>query len=134
VIVEVLTANGFADFVNEEVVGEELIPGVTDPAKLRDPKHPCLDAVSEPHWHFFRADGAFGSLDKNRQRVDDGQYTIVDAHRFLIGDVPFDYTVTGDSLVMRPAALGTSCKHGEWCQNLWMLMVSLPGQTWTRTG
>jgi hypothetical protein len=134
VVRKILIQYGFADFVNETVVGEEMIPGVSDPNNLRDPKRPCLDARSEPHWHFFRSDGMFGSLDENREQVDDNSYLVISAHRFQIGDVPFDYTVDGDSLTMKPAALEKTCVHGQWCQNIWMLMVSLPGTTWKRSG
>jgi hypothetical protein len=134
VIRKILIDHGYADFVNETVVGEEMIPGVSDPNDLRDPKRPCLDARSVPHWHFFRADGMFGSLDENREQVDDNSYLVISAHRFQIGDVPFDYTVDGDSLTMNPAALEKNCVHGQWCQNIWMLMVSLPGTTWKRSG
>lgn len=134
VIREILIDYGFADFVNETVVSEGLIPGVSDPEELRDPEHPCRDAESELHWHFFRPDGTFGSLDKNREQVDDGSYVVVDAHRFEVSGAPFDYEITGNSLTMRPAALGQEeCTPGEWCDDIWMLMVSLPGTTWTRS-
>ena len=134
VVVAALKQYGFAEFVNSIVVDDDLIPGVTDPAKLADPKHPCLGSVSFVHYHFFRADGQFGSLDDHRQQVDDGQWTIVDATTFRIGDAPFGYRVDGDELTLTPIHVTHDCVIGTWCQEIWKLLVSMPGTTWTRSG
>lgn len=37
------------------------------------------------HYHFFDAEGVFGSLDQNEQQDDDGSYTISGTHTFKIG-------------------------------------------------
>jgi hypothetical protein len=134
VVVAALKTFGFPTFVNSIVVDDGLIPGVTDPAKLVDPKHPCLGSVSFVHYHFFRADGQFGSLDEHRQQVDDGPWAIVDAKTFRIGDVAFGYEVTGDKLTLTPMNVTHDCVIGTWCQEIWKLMVSMPGTTWTRSG
>lgn len=134
VVVAALETFGFDTFVNSIVVDDGLIPGVTDPAKLVDPKDPCRGSVPFIHYHFFRADGQFGSLDENRNQVDDGPWAIVDARTFRIGDVPFGYQVTGDQLTLTPLNVTHDCVIGTWCQEIWKLMVSLPGTTWTRSG
>lgn len=134
VVVAALKQYGFAEFVNSIVVDDGLIPGVTNPAKLADPKRPCQGAVSFIHYHFFRADGQFGSLDENRQQVDDGPWSIVDATTFRISDVPFGYRVDGDTLTLTPLNVTHDCVVGTWCEEIWKLMVSLPGTTWTRSG
>jgi hypothetical protein len=134
VVVAALKEFGFATFVNSIIIDDGLIPGVTDPATLVDPQHPCLGSVSFVHYHFFRADGQFGSLDEHRQQVDDGLWAIVDAKTFRIGDVPFGYQITGDKLTLTPMNVTDDCMVGTWCQQIWKLMVSMPGTTWTRSG
>ena len=134
VVVAALETFGFDTFVNSIVVDDGLIPGVTDPAKLVDPTRPCLGSVPFIHYHFFRADGQFGSLDEHRNQVDDGTWAIVDAKTFRIGDVPFGYQVTGDKLTLTPMNVTHDCVVGTWCQEIWKLMVSVPGTTWTRSG
>ena len=134
VVVAALKSFGFPTFVNSIVVDDGLIPGVTDPAKLVDPKNPCLGSVSFVHYHFFRADGQFGSLDENRKQVDDGPWAIVDAKTLRIGDIPFGYQVSGDELKLTPLNVTHDCVVGTWCEEIWKVMVSIPGTTWTRSG
>jgi hypothetical protein len=134
VVVAALKTFGFESFVNSIVVDDGLIPGVTDPAKLVDPKNPCRGSVPFVHYHFFRADGQFGSLDENRKQVDDGPWAIVDAKTFRIGDVPFGYQVSGDRLTLTPMNVINDCVIGTWCEEIWKVMVSVPGTTWVRSG
>jgi hypothetical protein len=54
------------------------------------------------HYHFFTAEGLFGSLNQDEQQVDDGTYKILDTHTFSIGPSKFRYTVRGDTLKMDP--------------------------------
>ena len=55
-----------------------------------------------PHWHFFTANGEFGSLDMNRQRVDDGGWRIVAAETLAINGTRFEFHVDGDELRIDP--------------------------------
>jgi hypothetical protein len=129
----ILADAGFAEHVSEVVVGEGLIPGVTDPTELEDPTDPCRGAIQHAHYHFFTADGQFGSLDNDRNQVDDGRYAVVSKDTVEINGTPFEFEFTSDSLTLRPADLGPDCDPG-FCPEVWKLMVALPGTIWKRSG
>lgn len=114
------------------IVGNGLLPGVTDPADVPDPEKPCEGTIELAHSHFFRADGEFGSLDQNGQRVDDGRWSIVD-DTLAINGTPFGYSVEGDELRLDAVDVGTCPAAGtEFCLEAWKLMVAMPGMAWTR--
>ena len=89
------------------------------------------------HDHFFDAEGFFGSLNQNKQQVDDGTYTIVDTHAFKIGRSKFRYTVRGDTLKMDPVITTAQreealAKPGKFTDAGWMVAVAVPGTSWKR--
>jgi hypothetical protein len=73
------------------------------------------------HDHFFTAAGAFGSHDENGEKVDDGDYLVVDEDTVSFpshaaefgydGDLVVEYAVTGD-VVTFDVALPASCAGG----------------------
>ena len=89
------------------------------------------------HFHFFTADGFFGSLDQNLQQVDDGTYQ-VSGDQLVIGDGTFRYRIThGDTLtlepVLTPAQRRETLAHPvDWTTGGWMVAVAYPGTSWTR--
>ena len=101
----------------------------------------CAGAKPIVHYHFFDADGRFGSLDEQEEQVDDGTYEIVDTGRFRIGNVDFGvvfrYQVDGDALSLSPV-LTPAMKKQALLQPLrfsppgWGVAVSYPGHEWTR--
>ena len=133
-IVGLLEAAGMESQILPTIVGNGLLPGITDPADVPDPENPCDGAIELAHSHFFRADGDFGSLDQNGQRVDDGRWSIVDDDTFTINRTPFDYAVEADELHL-DAVNVRSCPADstEFCLEAWKLMVAMPGMAWTRT-
>lgn len=133
-IVDVFEAAGMESQILPTIVGNGLLPGITDPADVPDPENPCDGAIELAHAHFFKADGDFGSLDQNGQRVDDGRWSIVDDDTFTINGTPFDFVVEGDELHLDAVNVG-SCPADstEFCPEAWKLMVAMPGMTWTRT-
>jgi hypothetical protein len=80
-------------------------------------KHRCKHAVPLWHYHFFTADGFFGSLNQNLEQVDDGTYT-VEGQDLLIGDAAFRYRVQGDQNLRLFPQLSPSDDAG------WMVGVS----------
>jgi hypothetical protein len=89
------------------------------------------------HYHFFDAGGSFGSLNQNEEQVDDGTYTILDAHTFKIGRSKFRYTVRGNTMTIDPVLTGAQreealAKPGEFTDAVWMAAVAVPGTSWTR--
>lgn len=67
----------------------------------------CQGAEPQQHSHFFTKDGKFGSLDQNKQEVDDGQYRVVDERTFRLGSGADEETyhfriVGGNQLTMEP--------------------------------
>ena len=129
-----LTEAGLDEFTLEQVYGNGLVPGVTTKAELKDPTNLCNGAVERKHSHFFTADGAFGSKDFEGQQVDDGTYVLEGDDTVVINGMRFHYRIDGDSLTLDPEPVDTSgcttkeCKFGA----AWVLMVALPGSTWTR--
>lgn len=89
------------------------------------------------HYHFFDAGGSFGSLNQNEEQVDDGAYTILDAHTFKIGRSKFRYTVRGNTLTIDPVITAAQreealAKPGKFTDASWMAAVAVPGTSWTR--
>lgn len=120
--------------VLDAVAGSELIPGVTNGANnIADPTHPCNGAVPRTHSHFFRADGAWGSLDYNEQQVDDGHYQIIDARTVVINAVTFHYQLIDADTIMFDPVLPDCAKQGCF-EAGWALAVAYPGYQWKRSG
>ena len=123
--VHALRQAGLDELVADAAVGNGFIPGVVDLAQLEDPQHPCKHAVPLWHYHFFTADGFFGSLDQNLEQVDDGTYT-VEGDTLLIGDAAFRYRVQGDQNLRLFPQLSPGDDAG------WMVGVSYNGKPWHR--
>lgn len=106
--------------------------------KLAQQKDECAGAWPPyPHYHFFTADGRFGSLDQNLQQVDDGPYKVV-SHMLVFGKNKFRYRVIhGGTLTLEPvitpalrrAALAHPLKDSV---APWMVSVAYTGSTWKR--
>ncbi len=129
-LVDALTAVGLESAVLESVAGDGWIPGVSNPAQIQDPTHPCVGAVGRNHSHFFTADGEFGSRDANGQQVDDDQYKIIGEGTMEIGAVTFHYTITdNDTIAFDPVIpdCAPTCFEAQWS-----VAVAYPGHTWTR--
>jgi hypothetical protein len=119
-------------------IAEEWLPD----ADIADPSHPCTGATPTEHSHFFTEDGEFGSLDADREQVDDGTYEVIDDHTFVMPyvfddesiDMEFGYTVTGDTISFEPH-LPADCTS-DHCQEAasWAVSVAYAGLTWQRTG
>ena len=121
--------------VPEVLADDGWVPGVDDPGQI-DEQHPCRGAVARQHSHFFTADGQFGSRDASGEQVDDGQYELVGADRFVInpGDsdaVTFRYTVSGDTLRISPEI--PACRP-DCFPAVWSVAVAYDGYTWHRIG
>jgi len=89
------------------------------------------------HYHFFTADGRFGSLDQNLQQVDDGTYKIA-GHMLLFGKNKFRYRVIhGDTLTLEPV-ITPALRRAALAHPLkdtvapWMVSVAYTGSTWKR--
>ena len=106
--------------------------------QLAEKPDPCARAEPFSHSHFFTQTGQFGSLDQNLNQVDNGHYTIINAHTFKIGDAPFHYTITGgDTLSLDPVITPAERKKAlanpdEFTTASWMMAVAYPGTTWKR--
>jgi hypothetical protein len=133
-IKSMLEGAGLQEFVGESIFGNGLVPGVASEADAKDPSHPCLGAVARDHSHFFTTNGQFGSLDYERNQVDDGSYELVGDDTVVINGTEFSYKIKGDALTLTPPTVDISgcttkdCRFGA----AWVLMVSLPGTPWTR--
>jgi hypothetical protein len=98
----------------------------------------CAGAKPFRHYHFFRADGQFGSLDQDLNQVDDGQYTIVSDHTFRIGSSTFQYTIrNGDTLTLQPLITPAERRKAlahplRFSTAAWMEAVAYRGTTWNR--
>ncbi len=132
IFVEVLTAAGYPETIPETVVGNGLIPNVTDPAKLADPANPCEGAVEYPHSHSFTADGRFASWDGTHRQVDDGFYAIVDEDTLTIGSATFTYAIDGDQLMLAPDMEPNVSDRDPAIDWQWAATVALDGHPWTR--
>jgi hypothetical protein len=133
-IVSMFHEAGLDEFTLETVYGNGLVPGVTTEAGPKDPTKPCDGAVERKHSHFFTADGAFGSKDFNGQTVDGGTYSLEGDGAIVINSMPFHYQVDGDTLTLQPDPVDISACTQKECRfyAAWVLMVALPGTTWTR--
>jgi hypothetical protein len=134
-IFRILTDAGLEEFLGDAIYGNELVPGV-DPSTttLKDPSKPCEGAVQREHSHFFLADGRFGSKDYNGDFVDSGMYTLEGHDIVVINDQRFRYRIDGDELTLEPPAVDISGCTDKECRFMatWVLMVAMPGTTWTR--
>lgn len=132
IFVEVLTAAGYPETIPDTVVGNGLIPNVTDSTKLADPAHPCEGAVEFPHSHSFTADGKFASWDGTHQQVDDGPYAIVDDDTLTIGNATFTYAIEGNTLLLTPDMAPNPADRDPAIDWQWAATVALAGHPWTR--
>jgi hypothetical protein len=121
---------GLVRWAAQSVAGEEWLPSVTKPSQV-DPARPCSGAAPAEHTHFFTAAGAFGSRDSTGQQVDDGSYSVVDAHTIQIDETRFRFTVDGDTLRLYPRL--PACKATGCFPALWAVAVSYNGLPWQRT-
>ena len=120
------------------IAGNGLVPGT--PAQLAAKTNVCEGAVARVHSHFFTRSGAFGSLDWNRNQVDDGAYTIIKTGSFRIGPrAVFRYRIVDGKRLSLTPVLTTAAKQKALANPLafseagWMVAVSLPaGGAWKR--
>ncbi len=131
-LVKVLTDNGLRGSILPTLAGDGWIPGVTRAEQIADPGHPCKDAVSRKHSHFFTADGKFGSLDADGQQVDDGRYTLRGTDKVVIGGVTFNYRIAGNDTIRFTPRI-PACRPDCW-EATWSVAVAYPGYTWHRVG
>ncbi len=133
-ILAMIQGAGLDEFALEQVYGNGLVPGVTTEEGLKDPQNPCDGAVERQHSHFFTADGGFGSKDFDGQQVDDGTYTLEGDDGIVINGKRFTYEIDGDKLSLEPEPVDVSACTTKECKfaAAWVLMVALPGTTWTR--
>lgn len=133
-IVAMLQKAGLEEFLADAVYGNGLVAGDPMASGLKDPSHPCDGAVRRQHSHFFTATGEFGSKDFNGQRVDDGTYTLEGTDVIVINGKRFKYEINGDALSLEPEPVDISACTTKECRfdATWVLMVALPGTTWTR--
>jgi hypothetical protein len=121
------------------VVGD-FFPG-SQPEELAEKEDLCEGAEPFVHYHFFDANGRFGSLDEEQDQVDDGMYEVIDEERFRIGDadtgVVFHYKVDGDRLSLTPEITAAMLEEAlaspmEFSPAGWSVAVAYPGQEWKR--
>jgi hypothetical protein len=92
------------------------------------------------HSHFFTASGEFGSLDENRQQVDEGDYLAVGAHTLAFpshatesgyaGDLLVDYAMS-DGVVTFDVSLPQPCESTCKDAYAWALSAFASGP-WAR--
>lgn len=133
-IVQLLTDAGLDEFLGDAIYGNELVPGVDPGTATVTDAPPCANAVPRAHSHFFLADGRFGSKDYNGDFVDSGMYTLEGDDIVVINDQRFRYRIDGDELTLEPPAVDISGCTDKECRFMatWVLMVAMPGTTWTR--
>jgi hypothetical protein len=111
------------------------------PEELAEKEDLCEGAESFVHYHFFDAQGRFGSLDEEQGQVDDGMYEIIDEGRFRIGHgdvgVVFHYEVDGDTLRLTPEITKAMLEEAlasplEFSPAGWSVAVSYGGEEWKR--
>ena len=110
------------------------------PQQLAKKKNLCQGAKPQAHSHFFTTSGAFGSVDQNGDRVDDGTYQVTGS-TLKIGnsDVSgsFRFRIQGKTLMLRPL-LTPALKQEALADPLnfhpagWMVAVALSGKPWNR--
>ena len=130
-IVTMLTGAGLIEFLADPL--EQLVPGDPNIAAA-DPTTACQGAVQRQHSHFFTADREFGSRDFRGERVDDGTYRLEGEDGIVINGSRFKYEINGDELSLEPEPVDISACTTKECrfQATWVLMVAMPGTTWTR--
>jgi hypothetical protein len=131
-IIDIMTAAGMSEQALLNAAESGTIPAVSTIEEIADRQNPCAGATDKRHWHFFTASGEFGSLDMNRQRVDDGFWTLADAETVAINGTPFHFQVDGDELRLEAIDVGKCPANGQWCPEAWKLMVAMPGMVWRR--
>ena len=113
----------------------------TRPEELAEKEDLCEGAEPFVHYHFFDAQGRFGSLDEEHDQVDDGMYEIIDQGRFRIGNadvgVVFHYEVDGDTLSLTPEITKAMLEEAlarplEFSDAGWSVAVSYGGEEWKR--
>jgi hypothetical protein len=129
VIVEMLAAAGFDEFIAEQVYE---FSGAASPEDL-DPERPCEGAAPLRHSHFFTAAGLFGSRAYDGSQVDDGTYE-VRGSTLVINGASFEFEISGVALALQPEPIDISACTTRECrfQGAWVLMVSMPGTDWFR--
>jgi hypothetical protein len=96
----------------------------------------CSGAKPQLHYHFFTADGFFGSLDQKERQVDDGTYTIVDSKTLRIGDdAVFDFRIQGATLQLTPRITDEQRQYAlshptEFTAAAYMVAVAVQGIKW----
>jgi hypothetical protein len=96
----------------------------------------CSGAKPQLHYHFFTADGFFGSLDQKERQVDDGTYTIVDSNTLRIGDdAVFDFRIQGATLQLTPRITDEQRQYAlshptEFTAAAYMVAVAVQGIKW----
>jgi hypothetical protein len=112
----------------------------TPPEDLAAKDDLCSGAKPQRHFHFFTADGAFGSLDQHRQQVDDGPYTVT-GDTLHIGDETWGGTwtvaISGNHLRLTPHPTDEQIEQAladpfEFSPAGWVVAVAYPGTTWKR--
>jgi hypothetical protein len=113
----------------------------TPPEELAEKDDVCGGAQPFVHYHFFDAQGRFGSLDDEQDQVDDGMYEIIDDGRFRIGNpdagAVFQYEVNGDTLRLTPTVTKAMREEAlarplEFSAAGWSVAVSYGGAEWKR--
>jgi hypothetical protein len=116
------------------VVGD-YFPNQT-PQQLAKKKNLCQGAKPQIHWHFFTADGKFGSVDQHGEQVDGGTYA-VSGSTLKIGEGSFRFRIQGKTLMLKPL-LTSALKQEALADPLnfhtagWMIAVAIPGHPWNR--
>jgi hypothetical protein len=131
-LVGVLRDNGMESSILSSLAGDGWIPDVTKTGQIEDPGHPCENAVSRKHSHFFTAAGEFGSLDAEGEQVDHGRYSLRGKDTLIVGGVTFKYRITdNDTISFTPRI--PACRPDCW-EAIWSVSVAFPGYTWHRVG
>jgi hypothetical protein len=122
-------------------VAGEFFPGMSA-AQLARKDDLCHGAEPFVHYHFFDANGQFGSLDENENQVDDGPYETIDSRTFRIGGAPpggvvFHYEIAGDTLTLSPVITQEMKAQAlanplEFTTAGWAVAVAYPGEEWER--
>jgi len=129
-----LEGAGLEESVGGAIFENGLVPGVASEADAVDPSNPCLGAVMRDHSHYFTADGQFGSLDYERNQVDEGSYELIGDDTVVINGLEFGYLINGDQLALTPPAVNISrCTTAECRFEAALgLMIAMPGTPWAR--
>ena len=134
-LVSALSKAGLRKTAPAILAGNGFVPGT--PKQLAARADICKGAVPRRHSHFFTAAGQFGSVDYNRQQVDDGSYRILDAHTVRINEGKFRFRITGRELRLEPV-LSAAARRKALAQPLqfstagWQVAVAFPGHAWKR--